>query len=578
MKKYLLTVLFSTFSICASLAAHFYVSATATAAGDGSKDNPWQLQKALNAPAPLINPTDTIWVWLLGGTYKGTFDAQTSFNCFTNGTQTSPIIFRNYNSQRVTLDGNLTYTLMCNLGKCSYTWFWGLEVMNSDTSDRDHSNINRMGNVYCTAENMKFINMIVHDLGSGLDTWKTATNTETYGCIIYHIGNNLKNGVNWEGHGHGMYLQNDTLGVKNIHNNIIFSTYGYGMKVWQTTNTEALGNFDIQRNVVFNGGAACENLGGVGNNSRTHNFFVVSNSVNNPIRNTTIKHNYTYAGSNTPRPPVNAFGLNYGVQNMTLDSNYLTCQTRLGYNNTPVFNASFKGNKIIAGIPPVYGFYLWGFTNTDYPLNTYIPIEPTTGLEYFILPNKYETGRSHLVVYNWDSAAQVKINLSEAGLQAGDIYELINVMDYYRDIITDTLNHTGIISLPMTGHTFAPIVGSAKAPVSQFPKFGVFVIRKVGQSKVVGLSDLPAINPKLEVFPNPVSTQCSLRFYSHKNEDCDIWVTDYLGKSTLIGKIKCTAAKEQQFHLDLSDFPAGFYLIRVKSQGLSLQATMVLKK
>lgn len=64
-------------------------------------------------------------------------------------------------------------------------------------------------------------------------------------------------------------------------------------------------------------------------------------------------------------------GLNYEVQNLVLDSNYLTCQTRLGFNNTPVFNASVLGNKIIAGIPDVYGYYLWGFTDTDYPQNTF---------------------------------------------------------------------------------------------------------------------------------------------------------------------------------------------------------------
>ena len=30
----------------------------------------------------------------------------------------------------------------------------------------------------------------------------------------------------------------------------------------------------------------------------------------------------------------------------------------------------------------------------------------------------------------------------------------------------------------MTGHTFAPVIGSSKDPVSQFPVFGVFVLRK----------------------------------------------------------------------------------------------------
>ena len=259
-------------------AGSFYVSPNALLSGDGGFNNPWTFQTALNHPSALM-PGDT--VWLKGGVYTNIYDSQTSFNCFTKGTIDKPIIFRNYNNERATLDGQQLYSLYVALGNSHYTWFWGIEVTNSFSTDRDHD---IPGGITCTAENIKFINMIVHDTGSGIDTWKTAKNTETYGCIIYHIGNNLNNNGNLEGHGHGMYLQNDTIGTKSIHNNIIFSTYGYGMKVWQTTTTSALGNFDIQNNIIFNGGAASENLGGVGNNYRTHNFFVVSNSVGNPVK------------------------------------------------------------------------------------------------------------------------------------------------------------------------------------------------------------------------------------------------------------------------------------------------------
>ena len=291
------TIFFIIFLITNPLfASSFYVASNAKITGTGSFSNPWTFQTALNHPSAL-HPGDT--VWLKGGTYTNTFDAQTSFSCKTNGTLNAPIIFRNYNNERVTIDGQLLYSLYLGLGKCCYTWFWGLEITNTASTDRNHD---IPGGITCTAENIKFINMIVHDTGTGIDCWKTAKNSETYGCIIYHIGNNLLNGTNLEGHGHGMYLQNDTFGTKLIHNNIIFNTYGYGIKVWQTTTTAALGNFDVQRNIVFNSGAASENLGGLGNNSRTHNFFVVANGENNPVRNTVIKHNYTYADQTMPRP------------------------------------------------------------------------------------------------------------------------------------------------------------------------------------------------------------------------------------------------------------------------------------
>ncbi len=578
MKNHLCIILFlTTLGSLNCLASDFYVSTTATGTGDGSFTNPWQLQQALNSPAAITNPTDTVWIWLRGGTYTNAFDPQSSFSCFTHGTANAPIIFRNYVNERATIDGQLPYSMAFVLGKCSYTWLWGLEIMNSSTDDRDHSNTDRGGNVYCTAPNIKFINLIVHDMGSGLDTWKTSSNSETYGCIIYNIGNNLNNNGNWEGHGHGMYLQNDTIGIKKIHNNIIFSTYGYGMKVWQTTNTDALGNFDIQRNIVFNGGAASENLGGVGNNTRTHNFFVVSNGANNPIRNSVIKHNYTYSGINTPRPPVNAFGLNFGVENLILDSNYITCQTRLGFNNTPVFNASVKGNKIIAGIPAVYGYYLWGFTNTDFPENTFLPEEPTSGLEYFVLPNKYEQERAHIAIYNWAGADEVQIDISGSGLQAGDIYELVNVMDYYGDIITDTLDGSGMITVPMTGHSYAPVIGSTKAPVSQFPVFGAFVIRKIDRTVISGIGASRLEQP-LQIFPNPAGSWCQVRFSIEIPGHYDILITNLSGYSTRIKNKLYFDAGPQEIQLDLSAFQNGTYLVQVANKQFCLSGKLVLIK
>jgi hypothetical protein len=535
-------------------ATNYYVSAMATGSGNGSLNDPWMLQQALNSPAAITNPKDTIWIWIRGGIYTNKFDSQSSFSCKTNGNPGAPIIFRNYNNERVTIDGQLTYTMAFVLGSCSFTWIWGLEFTNSSTADRDHPNYDRPGDIYCTAENIKFINLVIHDMGSGLDLWKTAKNTESYGCIIYNIGNNLNNNGNWEGHGHGMYLQNDTIGTKVIHNNIVFNTFAYGIKIWQTTTTAAIGNFDIQRNIVFNGGATSENLGGVGNNSRTHNFFVVANGVNNPITNTVIKHNCTYSGTNTPRPPVNAFGLNYGVKNMVLDSNYLTCQTRLGFNNTPIFDASVKGNKIIAGIPAEYGIYLWGFLQFDFPENDYYPSLPQNGLEYFILPNKYEPNRSHIVIYNWDGSSTIQVNAAEAGLKTGDKYALVNVMDYYNDIDRGTVLPGDMINIPMSGHTYAAVTGSAKPSVSQFPKFGVFVISKVGNSSTTGIIE-NSINDNVSIVPNPVDNELKIHgINAHENDRVQIM--------NLEGRIIYDNSSFKGELINTAQFNNGIYLLK----------------
>ena len=560
----LLLVLFLAISCGEASAASFFVSSAATPFGDGSRANPWRLQTALDHPATLL-PGDTVWV--RGGVYTNRYDATTSFSCRTHGTMAAPIIFRNYNNERATIDGEQTYSLYLGLGSCSNTWFWGLEVTNSRATDRNRE---IGGSITCTAEHITFINMIIHDMGSGLDCWKTALNCETYGCLIYHIGNNLNNNGNWEGHGHGMYLQNDTMGIKRIHNNIVFSTYGYGIKVWQTTTTAAIGNFDIQHTIVFNGGAASENLGGVGNNYRTHNFFVVSNGPDNPVSNTVIKHNYTYSGSNTPRPPVNAFGLNYGVKNMVLDSNFFTGQTRLGFSNTPVFEASVKGNTFLGGIPPVYGIYLWGFTQADYPQNRYIPDVPRQGLEYVVIPNAYEKGRAHLAIYNWDSAATVRVNIASVGLHPGDRYELVNVMDYFNDIATGVVDASGIISVPMTGHTFAAAVGSTKAPVSQFPVFGVFVLRRQASTVPVGIGPIVPLD-YTTISPNPSTG----KFILHCGEDMiSLSVWDIRGEKVYDAE---NSSRRPTHEIDLSAFPKGLYMLRIldgsgfHSRSLALQ-------
>lgn len=533
--------------------ASYFVSNTAKLTGDGSMLNPWTLQKAFDHPSAL-KPGDTVWI--RGGIYTNDYDAQTSFNCKTNGTLNAPIIFRNYNGERVLIDGAKSYTIFAGLGNCSYTWFWGLEVINSSATDRNHD---ILGGITCTAENIKFINMIVHDTGSGIDAWKTAKNTEIYGCIIYHIGNNLLNGTNWEGHGHGMYLQNDTFGTKLIHNNIVFNTFGNGIKIWQTTTTAPIGNFDIRNNILFNGGSASENLGGVGNNSRTHNFFVLSNGPNNPLVNTVIKHNYTFAGLNSPRPPVNAFGLNYGVNNLILDSNYLTCQTRLGFNNTPIFNASIQGNRFIGGIPSVYGYYLWGFTQTDFPENQYIPEIPSSGLEYFILPNKYEPEKSHLVIYNWDSLEIVQINCNQTGLKPGDSYELINVMDYQADVIPGQFPADGILKVPMTQHSYAKPIGSTQAVASQFPVFGVFIIRK-NESQFPNILSDGIKKSTIQIFPNPSNG----KFNIIGKEQIDTYTLyDNKGNQAYSQKVVSSAST---IDLDFSNLPKGIYFLKVQTK------------
>jgi hypothetical protein len=79
-----------------SQAANFFASSTGTSAGDGSQARPWDLRTALSQPGA-VRPGDTIWV--RGGTYAG------GHSSALNGTATAPIVVRNYNGERATVDG-----------------------------------------------------------------------------------------------------------------------------------------------------------------------------------------------------------------------------------------------------------------------------------------------------------------------------------------------------------------------------------------------------------------------------------------------------------------------------------------
>src|ERR1700721_1353686 len=84
------------FSNAAKATDHF-VSPSGTSAGDGSIGKPWDLQTALYQPSSVL-PGDTIWIE--AGTYNGTFASRLV------GTSANPIIVRNYQGQRATLDGS----------------------------------------------------------------------------------------------------------------------------------------------------------------------------------------------------------------------------------------------------------------------------------------------------------------------------------------------------------------------------------------------------------------------------------------------------------------------------------------
>lgn len=522
-------------------AGSFFVSESAGNSGDGSFTNPWKLQTAFDQPVKL-KPGDT--VWLRAGNYSNTslIDPSLgaiSYNCKTNGKQGQPIIFRNYNNERVTLDGKNNQILLF-LGNCSYTWFWGLEMMSSAPQRKPDRSY-----IYCTAPDLKFINLILHDLADGIDLWNAAKQAELYGCIIYHNGWDEING----GHGHGIYTQSDTTNIRLIHNNIFFSSFGYNLKLWSTN--QGIDNFDIRNNIVFNGGSYSEVI-----DSRKHNFFIVSNNPSRPIKNLIMKQNYTYAGKTTTTGSCNNIGANYGSVNMVLDSNYFLGQLRLA---GPYENFTATGNKIYGGteLPALvaFGTIDWNtWKETEYSDSI-----PTEGVEYFVIPNKYEPDLAHMVIYNWEKYDYLDLVISELDLKPGDQCELIQVMDYYNDRKLIYVQKDGSLRISMNDHTFARAIGSNKDPVSQFPLFGVFIIRKTGKS----VSELKRVSDLFNVIlqPNPFKDRLNIIISGSEIRIDMVRIIDQNGK--LIQTLK---SQTNNFEVSGQCLPKGLYYLQLYSK------------
>ena len=120
------------------------------------------------------------------------------------------------------------------------------------------------------------------------------------------------------------------------------------------------------------------------------------------------------------------------------------------------------------------------FDPTQFPNNLYLTTRPT-GTQIFIRPNQYEQGRAHIVVYNWDLASTVNVDLSGL-LNPGDVYEVRNGQNYFAPPVVSGTYNGGQVTLPMTGLEPAQPIGSGWIEPSEYtgPGFNVFVLAKTG--------------------------------------------------------------------------------------------------
>ena len=487
----------------------FFVSATGTPAGDGSENDPWDLQTALNQPST-VHPGDTIW--LRGGTYVGTFMSSLT------GTAAAPIRVRQYPTERATVDGNAVTTLAAALDvsekSCSlaaglyaaggiaqidseqillfiktgantytiergwngttpaphsagatvttintaltingaYTWYMGFEIMNSSgvRTNSATGSLPPEGLGFAIDDfgpGTRIINMVIHDTGQGIGLWTPATDAEVYGNLIYYNG--------WDapdrGHGHGVYIQNQAPSIKRMVDNFLFEQFAIGSQAY--TENGNIDNVYEEGNTAFRNGILSQTSG------YTYNLLIGGKPV---AASPSMVSNFTYSPHADGAD--NNLGYNGGCTNATVTGNYFAGGGALILVNCST-GLTMSGNTLYGSIN--------GFTQFQYSSNAYYSSRPT-GVKVFIRPNQYEDGRSNITVYNWDNLASVSVDLSSI-LSPGDGFEIRNVEDFFGDPVASGRFNGSPVVIPMSGLAAGTPVGvAAPAAISEFHAFVLF--------------------------------------------------------------------------------------------------------
>lgn len=253
MKQIVLITIFFLFGLTNQAQQEFHVFPNAKSTGNGSLQQPWDLQTALSQKPEVVNGGDIIW--LHEGIYNGRFSStikSTKENSF--------ITVAAFNKENVVLNGNVDSNKEAVLNvTSSQVIFKDFEItwLGEFPRDENEKDFRKSAGIFHTSgEDCRFYNLIIHDNpGLGFGSWKQTGGSIIENCMIYFNGWMSKDG---KGRGEGMYVQNASDKIRLIKNNIIFANYYKGIEVWSAgrdAKYDFVKNITIEDNVIFNSGA-----------------------------------------------------------------------------------------------------------------------------------------------------------------------------------------------------------------------------------------------------------------------------------------------------------------------------------
>jgi hypothetical protein len=382
----------------------YFIAPDGTAQNSGSEASPWDIESALSGQQK-IAPGDTLY--LTSGTYRHPDRTWTSpgFRIALEGTADAPIVVRAVKGQRVTLDGKVEVS-----HNCRYVQLHDLEITVSETAQWDRrvtsggaeidssASLSQGGLNILGGAGSKFINLVIHDMNSGVGFWRSAVDAEMYGCLIYNVGSIGPDRY----HGPGIYTQNET-GTKLLSDNILCNIYSTTVQAYGSKNAFVNG-FRIVGNIAFapiKSGARAQVLVGGGR----------------PSKNIVVEDNLLYeiplqVGYTAPYNEDAQVNRNWVVNAGLSINNYKQVQR--------------EGNQII-------------HTKTA---------RPDRDADVILRPNRYDPARGNIAVFNWKRQAEVAVDLKPV-IQPGGTYRIVSALDYYGPPVAEGTYDGTPIKLPI---------------------------------------------------------------------------------------------------------------------------------
>lgn len=473
----------------------FYASPSG--AGDGSLNNPWNLNSALSSEQMVPGST----LYLRGGTYYGPFYS------LIYGTTNDYINVLPYGSERVILAAGTNQTAGAILEISGQgTVFQNIEIMNTSTNRLTEVDYAVGVSVYGPYN--KIINCSIHDTGEGIWVGLGAYQTEIYGCWIFNNGGQ-NFGVDSRGHGHGIYARS-MIPTTLISDNIIFNQFGLGIQCYTTSSRQPLNGFTLDGNISFGNGRLSESGDGecnmlVAGGGLVDNLIVQSNFLFSIGYD--CGANSKFGSGQNPGDTRQSEGSAIFSGNRFFGSyNYVTCFTNVVFTNnfmagdatilwltfteqsatsTPAWSI-YDWNNNIYNLSWSHPFFLstnsshantfatW--VSTGFDVNSSFSAYLPTQLEAYTRTNKYNPNRAHLVVINWPTNDNVSVDLSHF-LSEGAGYRILNGQNPLAAAVVSGA-YSNVVSIPMTNLSVA-IASGHIAPPSVAPLFGVFIVEKI---------------------------------------------------------------------------------------------------